>query len=271
MDRPVALRVNAERLVVLAWPRAILMQMAHPLIAAGVAAHSSFRSGTLAAPRRLHGTVGAMLALSFGDARARDGALAGIRAIHRRVHGTLPEPVGRFPAGTRYSAEDPDLVRWVHLTLLDSILPFYERIVGPLTPAERDAYCRESAWVAVALGAVDEDVPRTWAELRRAVDAMLASDTLAVGRDGRAIASAVLSPPLAGLAWPVSRFLRRLTVESLPPAIASLYGLQQTPGSADRAFARLRRLRRTLPGVVAEWRGARRAAAALIAETRRTA
>jgi hypothetical protein len=100
---------------------------------------------------------------------------------------------------------------------------------------------------------------------------MLASGTLAIGRDGRVIASAVLSPPLARLAWPISPFLRQLTIESLPPVVANLYGLRQTPGSADRAFARLRRLRRALPGVVAEWRGARRAAAALTAETRRTA
>ena len=122
-----------------------------------------------------------------------DAALAGIRAIHRRVHGTLSEPVDRFPAGTRYSAEDPDLVRWVHLTLLDSIVRFYEQAIGPLTPGERDAYCRESAWVAVALGARSEDVPRAWTDVQRGVDATIASGVLAVGRDGHAIARAVLS------------------------------------------------------------------------------
>jgi uncharacterized protein (DUF2236 family) len=270
MDGPVALRVNAERIVVLGWPRAILMQMAHPLIAAGVAAHSSFRSGALAAPRRLHGTVRAMLALSFGDADARNRALAGIRAIHRRVHGTLSESVGRLPAGTPYSAEDPDLVRWVHLTLLDSIMLFYEQSVAPLTPDERDAYCRESAWVAVALGARAEDVPRAWADVRCAIDATIASGALAVGRDGRTIAHAVLAPPLAALAWPVTRLTRRLTVGSLPPAIAAAYGLHDAPAATARTFRRLRRLRLLLPDVVALWPEARRAAA-LITETHKTA
>jgi uncharacterized protein (DUF2236 family) len=270
MDGPVALRVNAERIVVLGWPRAILMQMAHPLIAAGVAAHSSFRAGIVAAPRRLHGTVRAMLALSFGDATARDAALVGIRAIHRRVHGTLSEPVGRFPAGTRYSAEDPDLVWWVHLTLLDSIVRFYEQAVGPLTPDERDAYCRESAWVAVALGARPEDVPRAWTDAQRAVDATIASGVLAVGRDGHAIARAVLSPPLAGLAWPITRHTRTLTIGSLPSAIAEAYGLHETSASTVRAFRRLKHVRRMLPDVLALWPDARRAVA-LIAETRKTA
>jgi uncharacterized protein (DUF2236 family) len=270
VEGPVALCVNAERIVVLGWPRAILMQMAHPLVAAGVAAHSAFRSGVFAAPRRLHGTVRAMLALSFGDAPARDAALAGIRAIHRRVHGTLAEPVGPFPAGTPYSAEDPDLVRWVHVTLLDSIVLFYEQTVAPLTTEERDAYCRESAWVAVALGARADEVPRTWSDTRLAVEATIASGALAIGRDGHAIARAILSPPLAALAWPVARLLRQVTVGSLPPAIAAAYGWDPAPASTARAFRRLRRWRRVVPDALAQWPEARRAAA-LIAETRRTA
>src|SRR5689334_8440880 len=106
----VARRVNAERLVVLGWSRAILLQLAHPLIAAGVYEHSTFRASPVAALSRLHHTVGAMLALTFRDEAERARALDGVRAIHARVNGTLKEPVGRFPAGTRYSAEDPELV-----------------------------------------------------------------------------------------------------------------------------------------------------------------
>src|SRR5687768_9666876 len=102
-------RVNAERLVLLGWSRAILLQLAHPLVAAGVAEHSSFRAGSVAAAKRLHMTVRAMLALTFGTGRGRAAARDGILAIHRRVHGVLPAATGRFPAGTPYSAEDPDL------------------------------------------------------------------------------------------------------------------------------------------------------------------
>src|SRR5919108_1604147 len=96
----ISVRVNAERLVLLGWTRAILLQLAHPLIAAGVYDHSSFRATPWAAASRLHSTIRAMLALSFGTDAEREHALHGIRAIHTRVHGHLTETVGVFPAGT---------------------------------------------------------------------------------------------------------------------------------------------------------------------------
>ena len=97
----VSQRVNAERVMLLAWPRAILLQVAHPLVAAGVADHSSFADGGFAAVHRLWQTVQAMLALTFGDRVEQQEAIDGILAIHRRVNGTLSETVGPFPSGTR--------------------------------------------------------------------------------------------------------------------------------------------------------------------------
>jgi uncharacterized protein (DUF2236 family) len=254
----IARRVNAERLVVLGWPRAILMQMAHPLIAAGVAGHSSFRDGPVASVRRLHATVHAMLMILFGDERERDRAIDGIRAIHRRVNGALRESVGRFPAGTRYTAEDPALLRWVHLTLLESVPLIYERIVGPLTPVERDAYCAESAWVPIALGARDDEIPRTWDASARAIDEMLASGTLAIGADARAIADTLLAPPLSALIWPVRRLQQRIAIGTLPPTLRDAYGLTPVPSDLDRTFRRLRRMRRAVPDRIAHWGIARR-------------
>lgn len=253
----IARRVNAERLVVLGWPRAILMQMAHPLIAAGVANHSSFRDGPVASVRRLHATVQAMLMILFGDASERDRTIEGIRAIHRRVNGALREPVGRFPAGTWYTAEDPALLCWVHLTLLQSVPLIYEQIVGPLTPAERDAYCEESAWVPIALGARDDEIPRTWDASTRAIDEMLASGTLAIGADARAIADALITPPLSALIWPVRRLQRRITIGTLPSALRDAYGLTRMSSDLDRTFRRLRRIRRAVPDRIAHWSVAR--------------
>jgi uncharacterized protein (DUF2236 family) len=116
-----------------------------------VSEHSTFRDGPLAAAARLHHTVRSMLALTFGDDAAREAALEGIRAIHRRVHGQLTIGTGRFPAGTPYSAEDPDLLLWVHATLLDSIPRIYELIVAPLTARARRA---------LRPGCADRDRPR---------------------------------------------------------------------------------------------------------------
>ncbi len=161
----VAERINAERVVLAGWSRAILLQLAHPLVAQGVADHSTFRAGLFTAAVRLHHTVQAMRHLTFGgEARARL-ALDGILAIHRRVNGTLRGAVGPYPAGTAYSAEDPALVLWVHATLLDSLPIVYAELVQPLSAGELDAWCMESAPVARALGAGD-DVPTSWATLQ---------------------------------------------------------------------------------------------------------
>ena len=114
-----ARRVNAERVLLLGWSRAVLLQLAHPLVAAGVAEHSTFRGGRLTAAKRLHQTVHAMLALTFGDDAQYAVAISKIRAIHRRVHGRLRAAVGPFPAGGPYSAEGPALLLWVQATLVE--------------------------------------------------------------------------------------------------------------------------------------------------------
>jgi uncharacterized protein (DUF2236 family) len=244
-----------------AWARAILMQFAHPLIAAGVAEHSTFRGGALASATRLHHTVRAMLSLTFGDEERTARTLETIRVIHRRVNGRLPEAVGPFPAGTPYSAEDPRLLLWVHATLLDSILPVYARLVAPLSIAELDAYCDEAAPTAVALGARDAEVPRTWAALRRYVDAMLASGTIVVGAQARQLAHAVLAPPLAPLVWPAARLNRAMTIALLPPRVRAEYGYTWAAADerrATHAMRLLRAARRCTPQWLAQWPEARR-------------
>ena len=264
MELPISLRVNAERLVLLGWSRAILLQLAHPLVAAGVADHSSFRAGGLAAARRLHLTVRAMLALTFGDPQERTAALDGILAIHRRVHGHLAAPAGRFPAGTPYSAEDPDLVVWVHATLLESIPTIYARVVRPLTTAERDAYCAEAAPIAVDLGARVHEVPRSWRALETYMGKMRDDGSIAVSAQARELAAAVLAPPLAPLVAPAAWLNRLVTIGLLPSEVREQYGFQWTAAN-ERTLARacgtIRGLRRAAPRALAWWPAARTAPA----------
>ncbi|MFS8609214.1 MAG: DUF2236 domain-containing protein, partial [Gammaproteobacteria bacterium] len=179
-DRPISRVVNAERLVLLSWPRAILLQFAHPLIAAGIHEHSQFRARPAATVQRLRSTVRAMLALTFGSPAERQETLDKIMAIHRRVNGTLSADVGRFRAGTPYSAEDGELVLWVHATLIESVPMFYRMLVAPMTEEQRDAYCSEAAAVAVALGARPREVPTTGAALDDYIARMHASGTIVV-------------------------------------------------------------------------------------------
>jgi uncharacterized protein (DUF2236 family) len=251
--------VNAERVSLLAWSRAILLQLAHPLVAAGVDEHSTFRSGRLTAALRLHHTVRAMLSLTFGTDAARDATIATINGIHRRVNGALRETVGPFPAGTRYSAEDPALLLWVHATLLESIPLVYERVVAPLSPRERDEYCDEARWVPRALGAPD-GAPRSWGELQEYFARVHASGVIVVGAQARQLARDVLAPPLATLAWPATYLNRLVTVGLLPPAIRQQYGFRWSERDERRlesAFRLLRAARRLTPNALAIWPEAR--------------
>lgn len=253
-------RVNAERVVLLGWSRAILLQLAHPLVAAGVAEHSSFRGGALAAAARLHHTVQSMLSLTFGDSRRHGEALETIRTIHRRVNGRLTTAIGRFPAGTSYSAEDPDLLLWVHATLLDSLPLVYDHVVRPLTDEERDRYCAEAAGVAIELGARAADVPRSWAELRTYLDATYASGVIVVGTQARELASAVLAPPLAAFTGPAAWVNRVVTVGLLPTDVRREYGFEWNASDdlkLRRALRVVRSIRAALPNRVAWWPQAR--------------
>lgn len=259
----VSRRVNAERLVLLGWSRAILLQFAHPLIAAGIAEHSGFRDKPLAAIGRLRHTVRAMLALTFGDDTDRERALERIRAIHRRVHGRLYIDTGPFPAGTPYSAEDPDLVLWVHATLVESVPMFYELLVAPLTPAERDRYCAEAARAATALNARPDEVPCSWAALQAYLDRMYTSGRITVSPQARELAAAILAPPFGPLGAAGTAMNRLLTLGTLPPVVRSQYG-HEWRWRDDRALEfvvrGLRTSRRALPGRLAKWEAARRLA-----------
>lgn len=262
MAAAVSWRVNAERLVLVGWLRALLLQIAHPLIAAAVTEHSSVRGSTAATFSRLHQTVAAMLAIAFGSPQEREAALEGIRAIHRRVNGILTERSGILPAGTHYSAEDPDLLLWVHATLIESVIRTYEELIEPLSPADRDRYCAESADVAVALGAHVDAVPRSWEALRTYLDRMYASGQIVVGPQARMLAGVLLSPMRNVVGRSVVAPLATLVAAGqLPDSIRRQYELPWNTARARwfrRLMTLLRLLRRTAPPSVALWMAARR-------------
>jgi len=123
---------------------ALLLQTLHPLAMAGVADHSSYREDPIGRLRRTAAFVGAT---TYGSSEEAMRAIDHVRAVHRDVH-------GRAPDGRRYSANDPDLLTWVHVAETSSFLAAAERF-GPhrYAPEERDRYFAETAQVARALGA----------------------------------------------------------------------------------------------------------------------
>lgn len=257
-------RVNREMLVILGWGRAILLQFAHPLVAAGVADHSDFSRARAGRARRLMHTVRSFLALTFGDADERQAAARRINAIHRRVHGTLEQPAGPFVAGTPYSAEDPELLRWVHCTVVDSVMRVYGLVVEPLTVAEQDELCAEAATIEPLLHIPDGFLPRDRGTLDAYLERMQSSGEVVVTERARLLARDLLEPPMAWMLRPAFQILRLFTIGLLPPAIRAGYRYAWT-SKDERALARrvriLRGLRRVLPRVAWEWPVARRSRA----------
>ena len=257
--------VQREIVLLLAWGPAILLQLAHPLVARGVADHSVFRRERWGRTRRFHRTLQAMLRIAFGSELEAGRAFARINAIHDRVHGELPGPAGVFPARTAYSAHDPALLAWVHATLLDMNLRVYERFVGALRPEDKDRYCVEASAVERPLGIPEGRLPRSAGELERYMEAMLASGEISVTEAARTLARAIVEPEAPRLAAPAVALLRLTTVGFLPPAVRAGYGFAWD----ERHEIRLRRwagLVRTLlpltPSVLRHWPAARAAAPA---------
>lgn len=258
---PVSHRVNREAVVVLGWGRAILLQLAHPLVAAGVGAHSGFDAGAFAYVRRMRGTIGSMLSLTFGTESEIQETADRINAIHRRVHGRLDCAVGGYPAGTPYDATDPALLAWVHATLVDSQLRAYALLVRPLPRVDEDRYCAEAAQVGPLLGVPAIELPDTRDRLDRYLDRMQRENRLAVGPGARRTAGALLGPP--GRRWvaPALWLGRLVTVGLLPASIRDAYGFPWRARDARKlqsAAAVLRAIRRLSPPLLHEWPAARK-------------
>src|SRR5262249_32614605 len=98
---------------------AVLLQVAHPLVAVGVVEHSDYHNDLWS---RLLGTLRALYLITYGTREEADRAGAIVQAVHTRVRGTTASQFGVFPPGTSYSASDPGLMLWVHATLVYSSL-----------------------------------------------------------------------------------------------------------------------------------------------------
>jgi len=245
--------INRQIIVVAGWGRAVLLQVAHPAVAAGVHDHSAFAGSLRTTIQRVRSTVHAMLCITFEDVDRMIDVAAAINAIHDRVR------------GHGYSAHDPNLLCWVHATLLDSTLNSYEMLVGPLTAEQRDRYCAEASIMEPLLGIPHGLLPRTSAELATYMRDMLTGGDITVTDTSRALAKAVLTPRRWYIAWPAFRPLQLMTIGALPEVIRQAYGFTWRPRD-ERALARwtavIRTSQRLLPRAAREWPIARSGSAA---------
>ena len=241
-------RVDREAVVFLGAGRALLLQLAHPWVAAAIAQHSR----SLADPiGRFHRTFAYVFTMVFGTLGQ---ALAAARALHRRhalITGVLPERAGAFAAGSPYRANEVAALRWVHATLVDSALSAYQLLRPPLSEGEREQYYAESRLFAALFGIPQSALPQSWAGFADYVAEMVRSDILAVSDPARRIAAELFSD--AGTGWRIPRWYNALTARRMPPSLRQDFGLSYGPSehrTAERALAVLRCIQSFTPAAL---------------------
>jgi uncharacterized protein (DUF2236 family) len=237
-------RINREGVLLLGGGRALVLQVAHPLVAAGVAAFSDYREDPWG---RLYRTLDTTTAIVFGDSDTSAEASARLERIHSRVRGTTEEAGGRFPAGTSYEANDPDLLMWVYATLVDTSIMVYDRYVARLSIDERRRYYEEQKLFGEALGVPRERQPDTYADFNDYMHQMLGGDSIAVTGALRDVVDATLRPPMPFVAKPLIEAMNLATVGMLPAQLREELGLPWGPNRERLLTASRLMLRGALP------------------------
>lgn len=221
--------LNREAMLLLgAGPRALLLQLAHPQVAAGVADHSDFRTDPWA---RLRGTLRSYLAIVYGTRTAALAEIRRLNALHRTI------------TGPTYRARDPELALWVHATLVDSTIVAADSWLEPLSAERRRDYYLETIPIGRAFGIPPDLLPFDLDAFEAYLDVMLAPDgPVQVGPLARELAEVVLHPPLGPVvpalaALPTVAYSWTLwpAVGLLPPSVRDAYGLAW--GTLERAVS----------------------------------
>jgi uncharacterized protein (DUF2236 family) len=205
---------------------AVLLQVAHPLVAAGVVQHSDFQHDLWG---RLVRTLRALYLIAFGTKAEAERAGEIVRAVHAHIAGTTPTQLGRFPAGTRYSASDPELMLWVHATLVYASLEVYGRFVRGLPREDEERYYREMSIVARLFGTPASVIPRSLSAFREYLSSEFLGPTLSATEPARKVAAVVFEADLPAPMRVLVPAHRLATAGLLPPRLREEYGLRWTP------------------------------------------
>ena len=215
--------LNREAMLLLgAGPRALLLQLAHPQVAAGVADHSDFRTDPWA---RLRATLRSYLAIVYGTRSAARAEIRRLNALHRTI------------TGPTYQARDPELSLWVHATLVDSTIVSADAWLEPISQGRRERYYAETLPIGRAFGIPADLLPADLATFEAYLERMLAPDgAVRVGPLARELAEVVLHPPLGPVvpalaAVPPVAYAWTLwpAVGLLPPSVRDAYGFRWGP------------------------------------------
>ena len=206
-------RISRESVMLFGGRAAVLMQLAHPLVAAGVGAHSDYRTDPY---KRLRRTLDAMYTIVFESADDARDTVAHVNHVHTFVKGTAED-------GRHYSALDPHLQLWVHTTLVYSSIKVYERFIEPLTDDEVERYYQESKIVGSLFGIPDELHPETHDDLKAWMWDLMDSGEVQVTDLARRLAEPIVRP-LRFVPRGLSRGTSLVTPGLLPRPIREGYG-----------------------------------------------
>jgi uncharacterized protein (DUF2236 family) len=245
-DRSLLRRVHSERAVGLLYgQRALMIGALDPRAFVGTWEHTRARESPF---QRLTHTAKAFEAIFFGTRAEADEVLAAVHRLHQRVRGALPEDAGATPAGTPYSAFDPDLMLWTVAVAAESAQTFYELLVRRLDAAERDALWADYIRFGELFGMPREIAPPTYREFRDWWEGRLASEEMHLTAEARRIGYATaFEIPLPGVYAPASRLHNLIMLGSLPVRVRELYDLSWTPTHAAAFRAAVTALRGSRP------------------------
>lgn len=207
-DDAVIRRVSSEAVLLLGGGRALLMQLAHPQVAAGVADHSGFERDPFG---RLRRTLEATYTIVFGTREEADLVARQLWAVHERV------------TGPGYQANNPELLMWVHATLVDTALRVHGRFLRPLSSSDAERYYQDSVVVGEVLGVPRRLQPADLGAFQQYMRDMVGS--LEVTDTARQLANAVLHPRLPFVVEPGMALARSLTAGLLPRPLRQQFGL----------------------------------------------
>lgn len=221
---------SGEAVLLAGGAAAILLQVADPRVARGVAEHSDFAERPL---DRLHGTLTYLYVTAFGTPEEAREVARAVGGSHRGVPG----------------ATDPDLQLWVAATLYATAMRVRELVFGPDDPDDANALLADYAIVGTALGVPSADWPRD----RAAFDTYWAARELAVGDDALAIAAALLHPARPRWVRALAPTIRLVTAGLLDARVRDAYGLDFDAERFDRLVARTRAVYPRLPAGIRRW------------------
>lgn len=197
--------------------RALLMQALHPGALAGIHEHSDFRTDPLS---RLARTIRWIFTVTYGSTAAAEQASARVRRLHEPVQGNFRDRQGSL---NQYSANDPELARWVHIAFVDAFLTSH-KIWGGKIPGGPDAYVREWAQAGRLMGV--DDPPLTEADMRQQLDRYFRNGELLADNRVAETVGFLRNPPLHPLLRPGYRIIFAGAVYSLEPQYRQMLGLE---------------------------------------------